>query len=66
MIELFGEYWHGKQKKGHNKIREEENKKEYYKRYGFQCLIIWENELRDMDNVLKKVKRFIRKKAFSA
>jgi G:T-mismatch repair DNA endonuclease (very short patch repair protein) len=35
-------------------------KKEHYKQYGFDCLIIWEDELKDIDKVVTKIKRFTR------
>jgi hypothetical protein len=50
VIEVFGDYWH----KG-------ENPSElinHYRTYGFDCLIVWEHELKDLDDISKKVVQF--------
>ena len=50
--ELLGTYWHP--------IFDGANRIEHYKQYGFNCLIIWGDELKDMGKVLLKVKKFIK------
>lgn len=50
VIELFGNYWH-KPKEAINRIK-------LFSNYGFKTLIIWESELKDMNKVLEKVKKF--------
>lgn len=50
LIELFGTYWHP--------VFDVAKKKEHYRQYGFDTLIIWEDELQDEDKVLKKIKHF--------
>ncbi len=50
VIELFGSYWH---KKG-----EEADRMERYKKCGFECLVIWENELKNQQLVEEKIKTF--------
>ena len=56
IIELFGDYWHK------NKVRcyeETENGRiEYFKKYGYETLVIWEKELKKPEDVLKKIKSF--------
>lgn len=49
VLEVFGVYWH--------KIDEVESLKAYYAKYGFDCIIIWENECndRDLDRILCEV-----------
>lgn len=51
VIEVFGNYWH----KGEdpNVIIE------HYKKYGFDCLVVWENEINsDLNGTLQKVIQF--------
>lgn len=50
LIELFGDYWH----QGENP----QDKIDHYKKYGFDCLIIWEHELKKLPSVEQKVRRF--------
>lgn len=50
VIELFGTYWHRGQ---HIEDRIEE-----YAKFGFGCLVIWENELHNPEKVAAKVKDF--------
>jgi len=57
IIELFGEYWHGT-KKNIPYNRTEIGTKEHYAKYGWKTLVIWENELKDIDSILEKVTRF--------
>lgn len=51
LIELFGNYWH--------KQAEVEERERTFAQYGFQTLIIWENELENEDHVLERVKSFM-------
>lgn len=52
IIELFGVYWHS--------LFDEAQRKEHYKQYGFNCLVIWEDELAALSKVQRKIKRFTR------
>lgn len=52
VIELFGTYWHA--------IFDVAQRTEHYKQYGFDCLVIWEDELNNPDKILKKIRRFVR------
>ena len=40
LIELYGDYWH--------KGQEPQDRIDYFKKYGFNTLIIWESELKDI------------------
>jgi len=57
VIELFGSYWHGS-RKGVKYHQTEEGRKEVYKGFGFDCLVIWEHELRDEEEVIFKIREF--------
>jgi hypothetical protein len=50
LIELFGDFWHRKHKP--------EDWINYYKKWGYDCLVIWEHELKNINNVKRKVKQF--------
>lgn len=49
-IELFGDYWH----KGQNP----QDRIDVFKPFGFETLVIWEHELKDIGNVSEKIKEF--------
>jgi G:T-mismatch repair DNA endonuclease (very short patch repair protein) len=50
LIELFGDYWH----------RNDDPKERinHFKQYGFDTLVIWESELRNIGSVEEKLKEF--------
>lgn len=50
LIEVFGEYWHKKE--------EEQERRGFFLQYGFQCLILWQHELKVPELVIKKIKEF--------
>ena len=47
LLELYGDYWHSEKITGRNKEQEEMIRINHYKKYGFDCLIIWEHELKN-------------------
>lgn len=53
VIEEFGDYWH--------RGEDPQNIIDAYLTYGFKCLVIWERELRDPENVIEKIRVFHRK-----
>lgn len=50
IIELFGDYWH----RGQNP----EDRAEMFKPYGYETLVIWERELKDIKTVMTKIQAF--------
>ena len=58
VIEHFGTYFHGKKITGRTKEQEEEFYKSHYYKYGYDCLVIWEYELKNIEEVTKKIVRF--------
>lgn len=56
VVEIFGDYWHSPLR--NPRMRESTTytaTMKHYKRYGFNCLIIWEHELKeDLNRVLNK------------
>jgi hypothetical protein len=58
IIEHFGVWWHGKECTGiENSIHEKERIK-HFSDYGYDCLIIWENELSNIQSIEKKISTF--------
>ncbi len=54
IIEIFGNYWHNLSR---IKIRDEERLRTFQNQ-GYKTLIIWEKELRNLDNVKEKINNF--------
>jgi very-short-patch-repair endonuclease len=50
IIELYGDYWH--------KGEDPQQKIDYYKRYNFSTLVIWESELKNPPDVIDKIIKF--------
>jgi G:T-mismatch repair DNA endonuclease (very short patch repair protein) len=59
VIELFGDYWHGEVMTGRNNEDEENRLIEHYKNLGYDCLIIWEKELKNKQRVKEKITEFV-------
>lgn len=45
-----GDYWH--------EPKDEIERKKIFFRYGYETLVIWEHELKDLDTIIDKVKNF--------
>jgi intein/homing endonuclease len=54
-IEVLGDYWHTLKR---TKSDEEIRIKSAYSKLGYDCLIIWESELKDKDEIRQKIKNF--------
>ena len=66
IIEVYGDYWHANPNiysdltKGQLKQRDKDKRRlEAYSSLGYKTLIIWENELKNPQEVLDRIKRFI-------
>ena len=57
IIEAYGEYWH--------KSEEEQQRINLFAQQGYQTLIIWDYELKDMDKLRTKVSEFTQKRTFN-
>lgn len=52
IIELFGNYWHrNTQKKDRQRLKT-------YEKHGYQTLVIWELELKDLEMIISKIMEF--------
>lgn len=47
IIESFGDWWHGEKRTGKTKEQVEAERIMGFKGYGFSCLILWENEIKN-------------------
>ena len=51
IIELYGDYWHNLP----NLIKRDKKRIATYKKYGYQTLVIWEHELKNLNKLTKKL-----------
>jgi len=58
VIEMLGTYWHSEKVTGRTKEQEEDFLKSHYSKYGYNCLIIWESELKNPDKLTQKIQNF--------
>jgi len=64
VVEVFGSAFHDPQK-SFKKVpyhQTEEGTKEHYRKFGFDCLVLWDYELKDEKKVVSKLTRFINSK----
>lgn len=59
IIELYGDYWHNLE----NSKKRDKRRLKIYTRLGYQTLIIWEHELKDLDFVVGKLIGFQKNKS---
>lgn len=62
IIELFGDYWHGKMARCYEET--EKGRIKLFKQYGFDTLVIWERELRVPNKVADKIAKFTSSNCF--
>lgn len=55
LIELFGNFWHTKMAR-----ETKEQRVEHFAKYGFKTLIVWEDELKNEQEIIDKINNFIR------
>lgn len=59
IIEFFGSYFHSKEITGKEEKDHEDERIIHFKKYGYDCLVIWENK---MDNIKEKILEFSKEK----
>ena len=59
VIEMFGNYWHSEARTNRTKKQEVRYRHKTYAKYGFSTLVIWEDELKDQNKVVKKISKFV-------
>jgi G:T-mismatch repair DNA endonuclease (very short patch repair protein) len=55
IIEMFGDYWHNREEI----IKRDKIRIKTYQKYGYSTLIIWEHELKNQNNLILKLRRFL-------
>jgi len=58
IIELFGDYWHGEERTGVPNDQHERERIDLFAKCGYQTLVIWEHELKDVGKLRKKTMKF--------
>lgn len=58
IIEFNGNYWHGQERTGRTKKEEEQQRVDLFAQEGYQTLIIWEHELKDINLLEEKIIKF--------
>jgi hypothetical protein len=58
LVELFGDYYHGEKITGRTKEQEERQRINYFKKFGWDTLIVWEHELKNLQNLESKLTEF--------
>jgi len=60
IIEFFGEYWHSEKfrKIKKNNLEHEQDRIKYFNEYGYKTLVIWDYELKNMNNLIEKIMVF--------
>lgn len=56
LIELFGDYYHGESMTGISRKHHEQERVAHFTKYGYQTLIIWEHELKDIETLKSKLR----------
>lgn len=58
IIEVFGDYYHSPEILGDDWKRGELGRIMTFSQFGYKTLIVWENELKDKDQVISKIEQF--------
>ena len=58
VIELFGDYWHSEEVTGINERLHEIERTNHFEQYGYNVLIIWENEIKNIERIKQKLINF--------
>lgn len=59
VVELLGDYWHGKRLTGRTKKQSEWRRRSHFAKFGFRTCTVWEKELKHSDKVVKKIRRYL-------
>lgn len=58
IIEYFGSYWHDKEVTGKSRKEHEEERKIHFRKNNYEVLIIWEEDLKDVERLSKRILEF--------
>lgn len=57
VVELFGDYWHSLKLTGRTRRQEEYQRKQHFRKHGFETVIIWQSELSFPDKIIRKIRK---------
>ena len=52
---MYGDYWHNRPEV----IKRDKKRIKVYKKYGYKTLVIWEKELKCLDKLIIKIRKYI-------
>jgi len=55
VIEVFGDWWHGEKRTGIPNDQAVSSRVAHFAKWGYDCTVVWENELKDEKAVLAKL-----------
>lgn len=58
VIEYFGGHWHDKEITGEDRYEHERNRVKAFEEDGYKALVVWEEELKDIESLKKKLINF--------
>lgn len=58
VIDFFGSWYHSEEIRKQSREDHEKSRIEHFEKEGYKCLIIWEEELKEVEKVIKKVIQF--------
>lgn len=58
IIEMNGDWWHGEKRTGRSKEEEEQQRVNYFAKYGWKTLVVWELELKNIEKLENKILEF--------
>jgi len=60
IVEVFGQYWHSKEITGKEEYIHEYERKDYFNKHGYECLVIWDYEIKNIEILKNKIFEFIK------
>jgi len=58
IIELFGRFWHSNNNQWYDTKNDERERIDFFKKNGFDCLVIWDDELENEKELIKRIKSY--------
>jgi hypothetical protein len=58
IIEHFGDFHHGEKRTGIPNEQHEQDRIDLFAKHGYQTLVIWEHELKDVEKLVNKLRKF--------
>ena len=62
VIEFFGEWWHGEEMTGETNDIHAQNRIDHFSKNGYECMVIWESDLQNIEKLKKSIIEFDRDK----